>query len=101
MNEESPVPPPAALSETELRPDEVRALLAALTAKARIEQIRLRGPAGQRSEQALTLPDAERALFAGEASAVQILYRFAGAAFCDTLLRRGEHFRLVRAGLPG
>jgi hypothetical protein len=101
VSEGSPAPSPPALSETELDRGEVRALLDALAAEARIEQIRLRGPARQRSEQALTLQDAERALFAGESSAVQIVYRFAGAAFCDTLLRRGERFRLVRAELAG
>jgi hypothetical protein len=78
----------------------VRALLGALAGQARIEQIRLRGALRQLSQQGLTLADAERALLVGEASAVQILYRVAGAAFCDTLLRRGQSFHLVRAELP-
>ncbi len=75
----------------------VRAHFDALAGQASAVEIRVKGAATDHSSLASTeLADAARSLVAGEIVAVQIRFHQDGAWWCDTVMRAGDGFRLVR-----
>lgn len=69
-----------------------------LTAGAEVDhvQVRSRGPDGI-EDRKTTLRQAETLFTAGDAQAIQIKYRFAGEAWCDTLLPQADGAKVIRS----
>lgn len=77
--------------------DGVTAHFESLAQCAEAIEVRTKAGAAARSSAADTeLDEARRRLLAGEVTAVQIAFFADGAWWCDTLMRRGDSFRLVR-----
>ncbi len=88
----SEVPTPE-LFQGELDDDALDALFADLAACAEIQHIKARG-ADETTP--LDLESARELLSSGRAKAIQILYRFEGEGWCDTLMAGSDAVRLVR-----
>jgi hypothetical protein len=94
------LPPP--LTPVELRrerldADGVIAHFASIAGRAQAVEIRTKGAAAALSEAASGgLDDAARRLIAGEIVAVQLRFFEDNAWWCDTVVRKGRDFRLVR-----
>ncbi len=68
-----------------------------LAAEASAVEIRIKGKPTAHSDVATdSLDEVSRRLQAGELVAVQIWYVHDGAWWCDTVMRAGDSFRLVR-----
>jgi FtsP/CotA-like multicopper oxidase with cupredoxin domain len=75
----------------------VDAHLAAVVGRAQAIEIRIKDAAAYHSEgTAEQLQEAGRRLRAGEIAAVQLRYFQDDVWWCDTVMRRGDSFRLVR-----
>ncbi len=71
--------------------------LRSIVAHAEVIELRVRDALGHRSEAASeTLEVVARRLLAGELEAVQLRYVQDGEPWCDTVMRTGDDFRLVR-----
>lgn len=99
----SPGPPlaPVKLVRKRLDGDGVGEHLAALARDARSMEVRVKAAPTVYSEAAEAGPAGElgelaRRLRAGEVAAVQLRYLLDGAWWTDTIVRRGDDFRLVR-----
>lgn len=80
-----------------LDPGTLAALFDDLERAAEAVEVRLKGAAaGHAAAGAVPLREAERLLVEGRVRGVQVRYRWAGAAWCDTLLRGADGVRLVR-----
>jgi hypothetical protein len=88
------------LYEGDLDDDALDALFMDLAACAEIQNIRTRGAAAADGPPA-SLEVARSQLGSGAVTAVQILYRFEGEGWCDTLMVRPEGVRLVRVRAEG
>jgi hypothetical protein len=98
-----PAAPAPELFETVLQPDEIDAYLADLAACAEDVTVTLRHgrlPLPQADARHLDLPAAIRRLRDGEATGMQVRYRFDHLAWCDTLTLVPQGMRLVRLALP-
>jgi hypothetical protein len=79
----------------------VRALFRDLQRSAQVSAVRTKRGLRGRAGDTVSLEDGVRALLEGDVSGLQILYRFDGQEWCDTLLSDGlGAFRLVRRGEP-
>ena len=91
-------PPLMSLREGVLDRPALERLFADLNALASITDIRLKGHATSHSlNDQVTLEHALAALISGQIVAVQLRYQHDGRAWCDTALRDGVGFRLIRA----
>jgi hypothetical protein len=86
------------LHEGWLDESEVDALFADIEALATVVAIAVKSGPRERSDGRAEMHDARHALRAG--AAVQIVYRYDGQAWCDTLIARGDRTRLVRSLHP-
>ena len=87
--------------------EQIEQLFLDLAAGAEVEHVQLKrtGPVEPLSldsigDQRVTLQEASDAFQRGDASAIQIRYRFEGQVWCDTLLVREADVRIVRTPLP-
>ncbi len=87
---------PAPLDDEVVGWDVVDRLLQDLALVAEMLEVQVKAGAARCAQSGpLDLPAARRAL--GDGAAVQLRYRHAGVAWCDTLLPRPEGVRIVRA----
>ena len=76
-------------------------LFAELAQSAIVRQVRVKGAAARMAERgAVPLELALARLRAGEVHAVQIVYDFDGATFCDTVTAREGAWRVCRMQTP-
>lgn len=88
---------PIKLLRRRLDGDGVVAHCESLARRAEAIEVRTKaGAAARSSDIDVELDEARRQLLAGDVAAVQIHFFADGAWWCDTLLRRGDSFRLVR-----
>lgn len=88
---------PVALERKRLNGAEVEAHLASIAGRARAIELRVKGVAiGYSTATAAKLNEVGRRLRAGDLVAVQIRFFHDDAWWCDTVMRAGESFRLVR-----
>lgn len=75
----------------------VQRLLGDLEACAHVHSITIKRAPEQHAEpDPLDLPSAARALFDGNARAIQVRYRHQNQEWTDTIIRSGDAFRLIR-----
>lgn len=80
---------------------QIEQLFLDLAAGAEVEHVQVRlADADRSADQAVTLQDASDAFHRGDATAIQIRYRFEGQVWCDTLMVRPSEVRIVRTPLP-
>ena len=91
---EAPLPD---LHEGSLDPETLRLLCTEVASHGTAIEVALKGQATARAQGATTSPmEACEALLRGDVRGVQLRYRFEGAEWWDTLLRRPDGFQLVR-----
>lgn len=76
-------------------------LFSELSRDATVREVRVKGAAQRMAERGVVSLDAALArLRAGDVHGVQILYSFAGATFCDTVMPREGAWRVCRMQIP-
>ncbi|MGI9473665.1 MAG: hypothetical protein ACR2NZ_19135 [Rubripirellula sp.] len=101
MNEQDPGEPPQEVYHDDWSLEQVGQLFLDLAAGAEVEHVQIRLSADRPSaDQRVTLQDASDAFHRGEATAIQIRYRFEGQVWCDTLMVRPTEVRIVRTPMP-
>ena len=94
-------PEPAELQAENLDEALLRRLFEDLDALAAIDEVRVKGAAGQPAqEQSVGLREARDLLLAGRIRAAQVVYEYRGRTWCDTVLRTADGHRLVRMESP-
>jgi hypothetical protein len=92
-------PPLPELHEGDLDRAGVETLFADLAACAEVQHVRTRGAPGSGDAEP-SLDEARDRLLAGTVKAVQIVYRFEGEGWCDTLMATPGGVRVVRVRQP-
>jgi ferredoxin-type protein NapG len=89
------------LHEGDLDGAGLRALFRDLSAAAQITQVRCKQAPGQRAEPAArTAEEALALILAGHVRGVQVRYRYEEQDWCDTVLAKGDGYRVVRVAAP-
>jgi len=87
----------AALHEGIIDRKRLQAVLEDISAHTEILVVLTKGSTTSRSgESSWTLDQAEAALVAAEVRGIQVRYQWQNQEWWDTIIRHGEHFRLVR-----